>query len=112
MSTLELTPNAAKRIRFLADKDGNTHLSLRLAVDSGGCSGFKYTFNLDSSPAAHDDVIIERDGAKLLVDPTSLTFVTGSVVDFVSDLSGESFQIKNPLADSSCGCGTSFAPKM
>ena len=111
MATVQLTPNAAKRIHYLAQKEAQQGLFLRLAVDSGGCSGFKYTFKLESDNQP-DDIIIERDGAKLVVDPASLPFVEGSEVDFVSDLSGESFQVKNPMADSSCGCGTSFAVKI
>lgn len=111
MATLQLSSNAAKRILFLARKDAQEGLFLRLAVDSGGCSGFKYNFKLESNSNA-DDIIIEHDGAKLVIDPASLPFVEGSVVDFVSDLSGESFQVKNPMADSSCGCGTSFAVKI
>lgn len=111
MATLQLTANAAKRINFLSGQQAGAGQFLRLAVDSGGCSGFKYTFKLESNSAA-DDLVIERDGAKLVVDQASLPFVEGSEVDFVSDLSGESFQIKNPQADSSCGCGTSFAVKI
>lgn len=112
MTAIQLTPNAAKRIRFLADKQAQAGLFLRLAVDSGGCSGFKYNFQLEEKPTTDEDVIVERDGARLVVDKTSLTFLEGSEVDFVSDLSGESFQVKNPMADSSCGCGTSFAVKI
>ncbi|MBY0429215.1 MAG: iron-sulfur cluster insertion protein ErpA [Alphaproteobacteria bacterium] len=108
MATVQLTPNAAKRILFLAQKEAQEGLFLRLAVDSGGCSGFKYNFKLESK-ASSDDIVIERDGARLVIDPASLPFVEGSEVDFISDLSGESFQVKNPMADSSCGCGTSFA---
>ncbi len=111
MATLQLTANAAKRILFLAQKEAQAGLFLRLAVDSGGCSGFKYNFKLESDISA-GDIIIERDGAKLVVDQASLPFVEGSEVDFISDLSGESFQVRNPMADSSCGCGTSFAVKI
>jgi iron-sulfur cluster insertion protein len=112
MNSIELTPNAAKRISFLAQKDSDSALFLRLTVDSGGCSGFQYKFQLDSQLNADDDLVIERDGAKLVVDKTSSGFLIGAQVDFVSDLSGEMFQIKNPIADSSCGCGTSFSIKM
>ncbi len=111
MATIGLTENAAKRILHLAEKEAQQGLFLRLAVDSGGCSGFKYTFKLDSTRNA-DDMVIEHGGAKLVVDQASLPFLDGSQVDFVSDLSGESFQVKNPMADSSCGCGTSFAVKI
>lgn len=112
MASIQLTQNAAKRIRFLKEKQAQAGLFLRLAVDSGGCSGFKYNFNLEDNEPTPDDIIVEQDGATLVVDKTSLTFLDGSEVDFVSDLSGESFQVKNPMADSSCGCGTSFAIKI
>lgn len=112
MTPIQLTQNAAKRIRFLSQQQAQAGLFLRLAVDSGGCSGFKYNFQLEEKPTTADDIIVERDGAKLVVDKTSLSFLEGSEVDFVSDLSGESFQVKNPMADSSCGCGTSFAVKI
>jgi iron-sulfur cluster insertion protein len=109
--TLELTSKAAARIRHLSETEGKPGLFLRLMVDSGGCSGFQYKFSLETAQA-DGDLIIENEGAKLVVDKDSLSFVQGSQVDFVSDLSGMSFQIKNPNADSSCGCGTSFSVKM
>ncbi|NDE91406.1 MAG: iron-sulfur cluster assembly accessory protein [Alphaproteobacteria bacterium] len=112
MTSLQLTPSAAKRIRFLAEKQAQPDLHLRLAVDSGGCSGFQYKFKLEQTAPNADDVVIEEGGAKLVIDQASLPFIDGSVVDFISDLSGESFQVKNPMADSSCGCGTSFTVKM
>lgn len=96
----------------MAEKQAKPGLRLRLAVDSGGCSGFKYIFNLEDAAVTPDDIVIERDGATMVVDKTSLSFLEGSEVDFISDLSGESFQVKNPMADSSCGCGTSFAVKI
>lgn len=111
MPTIQLTSNAAKRILFLSEKEGKSGLSLRLAVDSGGCSGLQYKFNLENTITG-EDTVFERDGARLVVDTTSLGFVDGAEVDYVSDLSGESFQIKNPLADSSCGCGSSFSMKL
>jgi iron-sulfur cluster assembly accessory protein len=77
-------------------------------VSGGGCSGFQYGFNLDASVEA-DDLVVERDGAIVRVDPMSLDFMRGSVVDFVDDLMGQSFQVKNPNATASCGCGTSFS---
>lgn len=111
--SLELTPNAAKRIRSLAEKQGEPQRALRLAVDSGGCSGFQYKFDLvEAHKASAEDCVIERDGAKLVIDMVSLGFVRGSQLDFVSDLSGERFEVKNPQAESSCGCGSSFAMKL
>ncbi len=82
--------------------------ALRVSVEGGGCSGFSYKFDLTSARAA-DDVVIERDGATVLIDPVSLPFMAGSEIDFVDDLIGQSFQIRNPNATASCGCGTSFA---
>lgn len=108
---IELSATAARRITFLAQKQGQTGLFLRLAVDSGGCSGFQYKFSLENGATTSDDMVFEKDGAKLVVDKTSLGFLNGTVVDFVSVLSGEMFQIKNPNADSSCGCGNSFSVK-
>lgn len=109
---VELSANAAKRILFLAQKKGNPALFLRLCVDSGGCAGFQYKFSLETAFNPEEDVSIARDDARLVIDKTSLPFLQGAVVEFVSDLSGEMFQVKNPNADSSCGCGTSFSVKM
>ena len=107
---LELTEKAASRIHALRAKEGNPALVLRLLVDSGGCSGFQYKFSLEDTQKP-DDCIFTRSGAALVVDPASLDFLKGAQIDFVSDLSGESFQVKNPNAESSCGCGTSFSAK-
>jgi iron-sulfur cluster assembly accessory protein len=81
---------------------------LRLSVDGGGCSGFSYRFGFDER-IAEDDTIVERDGVTLLVDAVSLPFLEGALVDYVEDLAGASFKIKNPNAASACGCGTSFS---
>ncbi|MEQ9571268.1 MAG: iron-sulfur cluster insertion protein ErpA [Nitratireductor sp.] len=104
---VELTDAAAKRIaRIMAAEPGKT--ALRVAVEGGGCSGFSYTFVLVE--ARNDDyVAIEKDGATVLIDEISLVYLGGSVIDFVDDLMGQSFQIKNPNAVASCGCGTSFS---
>lgn len=102
-----LTSNAAKRIvKVLAQEPLGT--MLRVAVNGGGCSGFQYAFEI-TRERADDDLIVARDGAVVLVDPTSLEFLKGSEVDFVDDLIGQSFKINNPNATSSCGCGTSFS---
>lgn len=104
---VELTDAAAKRItQILAREPGKT--ALRVAVEGGGCSGFSYTFDLVESRNA-DDVAIEKDGATVLIDELSLIYMGGSVIDFVDDLMGQSFQIRNPNAVASCGCGTSFS---
>ncbi len=102
-----VTERAAKRIReIMADEPSCT--MLRLAVEGGGCSGFQYKFDLvDTSKG--DDLKIERDGATVLIDPMSLEFLSGSELDFVDDIIGASFQVRNPNATAGCGCGTSFS---
>ncbi len=104
---IHLTDRAAQRIVQIAAKNQQPPI-LRVAVNGGGCSGFQYDFSLSDSREA-DDVTIMRDGATLLVDSISLVHMAGSTVDFVDDLMGQSFRIANPLAKSSCGCGTSFS---
>lgn len=104
---VELTEAAARRIaRIVAKEPGAS--ALRVSVEGGGCSGFSYKFDL-TGERHDDDVAIERDGATVLIDDLSLVYMGGSVIDFVDDLMGQSFQIKNPNAVASCGCGTSFS---
>jgi iron-sulfur cluster assembly accessory protein len=81
---------------------------LRVAVDGGGCSGFQYRFDLVEG-AEDDDLRVERDGAAALVDPISLALLKGSEIDFVDELAGAEFRVRNPNARSSCGCGVSFS---
>jgi iron-sulfur cluster insertion protein len=107
--SLSLTPAAAKRIRLIADKENNPALMLRLAVSGGGCSGFSYGFSLDANFNNAEDILIERDGSRLVVDKVSLDLLKGSEVDFAESLSEAGFVIRNPNAKSSCGCGTSFS---
>lgn len=104
---ISLTQNAADRILAVmaAEKPG---AMLRVSVAGGGCSGFQYVFDIDSEMRP-DDIMIERGGASVLIDETSLELLGGSTIDFVDDLIGQSFRITNPNATSSCGCGTSFA---
>ncbi|HEV7254523.1 MAG TPA: iron-sulfur cluster insertion protein ErpA [Mesorhizobium sp.] len=107
MKRVELTEAAAKRItKILAKEPGKE--ALRVAVEGGGCSGFSYKFDLVSG-RNDDDVAIEKDGALVLIDDLSLVYMGGAVIDFVDDLMGQSFQIRNPNAVASCGCGTSFS---
>jgi iron-sulfur cluster assembly accessory protein len=104
---VELTEAAARRIaKIVAGEPGKT--ALRVSVEGGGCSGFSYKFDLVDS-RNDDDVAIERDGVTVLIDDLSLVYMDGSIIDFVDDLMGQSFQIKNPNAVASCGCGTSFS---
>ena len=107
MKDVELTEAAARRIvKILGEEPGK--IALRVSVEGGGCSGFSYKFDLTDS-RNEDDILIERDGAKVLIDDLSLVYMGGSVIDFVDDLIGQSFQIRNPNAVASCGCGTSFS---
>ena len=107
-ASVKLTERAAKRVAELAAAAGDPDLKLRLAVSGGGCSGFQYGFSLDEE-AKTDDMVFETGGVQLLVDEISLEFLAGAEVDFVEELIGSSFQVRNPQAASSCGCGTSFA---
>lgn len=107
-SSVTMTASAAGRIAVLAAKELKPSAVLRLAVDGGGCSGFSYAYSFEDQ-ALEDDLVVERDGATLVIDPTSLEFLAGAEIDFVQNLLGASFQINNPNASSSCGCGTSFS---
>jgi iron-sulfur cluster assembly accessory protein len=102
-----LSERAARRIAsILSEEPAGT--ALRISVAGGGCSGFQYGFDLDRT-RAEDDLIVERDGAVVLIDSVSLPYLGGSEVDFVDDLIGQSFKVNNPNATASCGCGTSFS---
>ncbi|MEE4201233.1 HesB/IscA family protein [Erythrobacter sp.] len=103
---LTLTPAAAKRVRWIADKQTRPAI-LRLSVEGGGCSGFQYKFDL-AEDAQAGDAVSETDGVRLVVDPLSLDLVEGSVVDFVESLGGAAFRVENPQAAAGCGCGSSF----
>jgi len=103
-----LTERAAKRIaRILSKEEDGT--VLRIAVSGGGCSGFQYEYNLVQEKPADDDLVLVRDNATVLIDSMSLEFMTGAEIDYVDDLIGQAFEIRNPNAVASCGCGTSFS---
>lgn len=106
--TVSLSEAAAKRVAALIERQGNPRLKLRLSVEGGGCSGFQYKFGFDET-AQPDDTVVERDGVTMLVDAVSLPLLEGAEVDYVETLGAASFQVKNPNAQSSCGCGTSFS---
>ena len=108
MTTTDLTlsPAAAKRIQAIGAREGRP-VMLRVAVEGGGCSGFQYQFDLVDE-AQPDDLKVERDGAAALVDVVSLALLKGSEIDFVDELAGAEFRIRNPNAKASCGCGVSF----
>ncbi len=107
MTVITLTDRAAARIREIVSREPGKN-ALRIAVNGGGCSGFQYEFALAEGPA-EDDMVIEHGGARALVDPVSRDYLAGSEIDFVDDLMGQSFRIRNPNATASCGCGTSFS---
>ncbi len=104
-----LSDNACKRIAFLIAKRNDPQVKLRISVEGGGCSGFQYRYDFVDEQPTQDDLCIERDGAKVLIDKISLELVKGSILDFSEDLNGAYFQIKNPIAASGCGCGNSFS---
>jgi iron-sulfur cluster assembly accessory protein len=106
-SELTLSPSAARRIHAIGKAEGRP-VMLRVAVEGGGCSGFQYQFDLVEE-AQPDDLRIERDGAAALVDEMSLVLLKGSEIDFVDELAGAEFRVRNPNAKSSCGCGVSFS---
>ena len=102
-----ISARAAKKIAAILAAEGKP-VMVRLAVEGGGCSGFQYQFTLDESRKG-DDLLIEREGAKVLIDPISLDFLKGSEIDFADEMIGASFKVNNPNAKMSCGCGTSFS---
>jgi iron-sulfur cluster insertion protein len=107
-SSVILTENAARRVAVLREQENVANAFLRLAVSGGGCSGFQYGFSFDDTRQG-DDRVFERDGVQLVIDSVSLELVKGAEIDFVEDLMGASFQVRNPNAASSCGCGNSFS---
>lgn len=104
---VELTDRAARRIAQILTKqpDGTV---LRVAVLGGGCSGFQYEYKLEQADAANDDLVLEKHGARVLIDSLSLEFLGGAKIDFADDLIGQAFKIDNPNTVASCGCGNSF----
>jgi iron-sulfur cluster insertion protein len=105
---IRVTEAAARRIAELVRQDGRPGLRLRVAVEGGGCSGFRYKLALDDA-ALPDDVTVRAEGVEVVVDGLSLLYVLGAELDFVDDLSGAYFKVSNPNASSSCGCGSSFS---
>ena len=106
-ASITVSERAARRIGDILKREPSGTM-LRVSVEGGGCSGFQYKFDMDRTKAA-DDLVISRDGAVILIDPVSVNYMAGSEIDFVDDLIGASFKVKNPQAKASCGCGTSFA---
>ena len=103
---ITLTPRAAAQVRSMqADLPAGNQV-LRVLIETGGCSGFQYGMSFDEPKA--DDASFESEGIKMILDPTSLGYLDGSVIDFDDGLHGKGFEIKNPNAQSTCGCGKSF----
>lgn len=106
-SPISVSARAASRIRDILKTEPEGAM-LRVSVNGGGCSGFQYAFDIDQT-RADDDLVIERDGATVLIDSVSVELLAGSEIDFVDELMGQAFRIHNPQAKASCGCGTSFS---
>ncbi len=103
-----ISDSAAKRIAQLVEMEGNDALMLRVSVSGGGCSGFQYHFDLDAE-TTDEDKIFESGGARVVVDTVSLDLLRGSELEYVEDMMGSFFSLKNPNASSTCGCGASFS---
>lgn len=105
---LAIGDGAVQRIQALIENEGNPDLMLRIGITGGGCSGFQYNFSLDDKKG-DDDVIFTKGGVNVVVDETSIPFVSGATIDFKTDLMGAYFTMENPNASSTCGCGSSFS---
>lgn len=105
---VRLSDAAVHRLAALTAAEAKPELMLRVSVSGGGCSGFQYGFTLDDQRNA-DDIAFERDGVGVVIDEVSLELLKGAEIDFVEDLMGSYFAIRNPNASSTCGCGSSFS---
>lgn len=105
---LKVTDEAADKVRQLIDEEGNERLMLRVFVTGGGCVGFQYGFTFDDE-VADDDTLVERRGTRFLIDSLSVQYLQGSTVNYTEGLDGSRFTIENPAAETTCGCGSSFA---
>ncbi|MES2625867.1 MAG: iron-sulfur cluster insertion protein ErpA [Pseudomonadota bacterium] len=103
-----LTEKAASKVNSLVSEEGKVELNLRVYVTGGGCSGFQYGFSFDEV-VNEDDTVIEKDGARLLIDSLSIQYLLGSKIDYVEGLQGSRFIVENPMASTTCGCGMSFS---
>lgn len=104
---ITLSESAANRINEIVAAQADKNM-LRLSVEGGGCSGFQYSFDLVDKEE-DGDIVIERNGAKVLIDSVSIMYIQGSEIDFIDDLIGASFRVNNPNATAACGCGVSFS---
>ncbi|MCK5395479.1 MAG: iron-sulfur cluster insertion protein ErpA [Gammaproteobacteria bacterium] len=107
-ATVGFTEAAANKVKALIEEEKNPNLKLRVSVDGGGCSGFQYAFAFDEN-VSDDDAVIEKCGATMLVDVTSMQYLNGAEVDYLEGLEGARFVVNNPNAESTCGCGSSFS---
>lgn len=107
-SPIALSDAAVEKVRELLLEEGEPELKLRVFVQGGGCSGFQYGFTFDDE-VADDDTTIDKDGVQLLVDPMSFQYLVGAEIDYKDDLEGAQFVIRNPNANTTCGCGSSFS---
>jgi len=107
-ATIGFTESAANKVKALVEEEKNPNLKLRVSVDGGGCSGFQYAFAFDEN-VNDDDTVVEKNGASVLVDVTSMQYLNGAEVDYLEGLEGARFVVNNPNAKSSCGCGSSFS---
>lgn len=105
---MSLTDNAAAKVKTLIEEEGKPELKLRVFVTGGGCSGFQYGFSFEDS-VSEDDTIVQNKGATMLIDPLSYQYLAGSKVDYVENLEGARFVVNNPMATTTCGCGSSFS---
>ena len=105
---IKVTPSAARKVGSLLTRQGRAHGVLRVAVVGGGCSGLQYKMDLQDGPASRD-ILVETGGIRVVVDPKSALYVTGSELDYVDALQDGGFKVKNPNAASSCSCGESFS---
>lgn len=111
-SAISLSPSAVQKIFALMEQEGNLDLKLRIYIRGGGCSGFEYKFSFEQQPAEDDECIVQNlDNMKvaLLVDPVSMQFLRGAVIDYKEDIQGPTFIVNNPNAKTTCGCGSSFS---
>ena len=108
MTPLNFTDSAANKVKALIDEEGNADLKLRVFVTGGGCSGFQYGFTFDEVQN-DDDTVMQKNGVTLLIDAMSMQYMMGAEIDYTEGLEGAQFVIKNPNANSTCGCGSSFS---
>ena len=105
---LVFTDSAASKVKQLIDEEDNTDLMLRVFISGGGCSGFQYGFTFDES-VIDGDIVVEKDGVRLLIDPMSIQYLNGAEIDYSENMEGAQFVIRNPNAQTTCGCGSSFS---